>query len=471
MPDVDVNGQDPVPPSWERGTMVVLPSLSFPVAELVKITGIDHYEERLLCTLLLLQRPDVRVVYLTSQPLDPAIVDYYLGFLDDPAEARTRLHLLAAGEVGPRPLTQKVLDRPEMLSQLRRLLPDDGSATLLPFNVTAGEWELATALGLPLDGPPVDRVPLGSKTGSRRVAHRAGIAVPAGEEALYSLVEVEAAIGRLGRRGRAARAVVKLNDGFSGQGNALVDLTGPAASLSVDSTTFCAAGESWSSFGAKIATEGAIVEEAIDSPLASPSVQLRIAPGGAVRIVSTHDQVLGGPGGQVYQGCRFPASESYRAAIGAAAVAVGDVLAEDGVVGPLGIDFLVTGQPGAFEIFLSEINLRMGGTTHPFWMARLATAGRYDAGRGQLVVRGRPRCYVATDNLKLPNLVGSSPASVVAAVETSGLAFDRATGSGATLHLLGALARHGKMGVTCIADDPEGAQARFAEVTALLARH
>lgn len=451
--------------------MVVLPSLSFPVAELVKITGIDHYEERLLCTLLLLQQPDVRVVYLTSQPVDPAIVDYHLGFLDDPAEARSRLHLVSAGEGGPRPLTQKVLDRPELLSQLRKLLPDDGSATLLPFNVTAGEEELASVLGLPLDGPPLDRVPLGSKTGSRRVAHRAGIAVAEGEEALYSVEEVEAAIGRLRRRGVAARAVVKLNDGFSGQGNALVDLTGPLTPLSPESTTFCAAGESWTSFGPKIAAEGAIVEELLDAPLASPSVQLRIAPGGAVRVVSTHDQVLGGPGGQVYQGCRFPASKSYRSAISAAASSVGDVLAGEGVVGPLGIDFLVAGRPGAFEIFLSEINLRMGGTTHPFWMARLATAGRYDADLGQLVARGRPRCYVATDNLKLPGLIGSSPATVVRAVEDAGLAFDRATGVGVTLHLLGALARHGKMGVTCIAEDLGGAQARFAEVTALLGRH
>ncbi|HVL04139.1 MAG TPA: hypothetical protein VM386_06865, partial [Acidimicrobiales bacterium] len=274
MPDVDVNGQDPVPRSWERGTMVVLPSLSFPVAELVKITGIDHYEERLLCTLLLLEQPDVRVVYLTSQPVDPAIVDYHLGFLDDPAEARSRLHLVSAGEGGPRPLTQKVLDRPELLSQLRKLLPDDGSATLLPFNVTAGEEELATVLGLPLDGPPLDRVPLGSKTGSRRVARRAGIAVPEGEEALYSLEAVEAAIGRLRRRGVATRAVVKLNDGFSGQGNALVDLVGPTTTLSPESATFCAAGESWTSFGPKIAAEGAIVEELLDAPLASPSVQV-----------------------------------------------------------------------------------------------------------------------------------------------------------------------------------------------------
>src|SRR5258706_1946051 len=54
----------------ERGTIVVLPSISFPHTELRKITGIQHYEERLLCFVLLLSRPDVRIVYITSLPVD-----------------------------------------------------------------------------------------------------------------------------------------------------------------------------------------------------------------------------------------------------------------------------------------------------------------------------------------------------------------------------------------------------------------
>jgi hypothetical protein len=459
---------DPVPSSWERGTMVVLPSLSFPAAELAKIAGIDHYEERLLCTVLLLDQPDVRLVYLTSEPIDPAIVDYHLGFLADPAGARARLHLVSAGEAGPRPLTQKLLERPAVLAEVRELLPGDGSAALLPFNVTAGEWALAAALGLALDGPPLDRVALGSKTGSRRVARRTGVAVLEGEEALFSVEEVASAVERLRRRGVAGGAVVKLNDGFSGQGNALVDLVGPALSLPAMPTTFCAAGESWPSFGPKIAAEGAIVEEVLSSPLASPSVQLRITPGGSVAVVSTHDQVLGGPGNQVYLGCRFPAHASYRSLISAAALAVGEVVADEGVIGPLGIDFLVAGDPAAPEVFLSEINLRMGGTTHPFWMARLATSGRYDPGRGELMVGEAPRCYVATDNLKMVGLVGCSPAAVIEAVESAGLCFDRGTGTGVTLHLLGALARYGKMGATCIAEDLKGAEERLAELTTVL---
>jgi hypothetical protein len=50
------------PLDLEAGTVVVLPSLSFPTSELRKIVGIGFYEERLLFLLLLLRRPDVQIV-------------------------------------------------------------------------------------------------------------------------------------------------------------------------------------------------------------------------------------------------------------------------------------------------------------------------------------------------------------------------------------------------------------------------
>jgi len=44
-------------------------------------------------------------------------------------------------------------------------------------------------------------------------------------------------------------------------------------------------------------------------------VQLRITPLGAVDLLSTHDQLLGGPSGQSYLGCVFPADTGYAALI------------------------------------------------------------------------------------------------------------------------------------------------------------
>ncbi|MDP9069934.1 MAG: ATP-grasp domain-containing protein, partial [Actinomycetota bacterium] len=365
----------------ETGTIVVLPSATFPVAELCKITGIQHYEERMLFTALLLRRPQVSLVYLTSLPVDPAVVDYYLRFLPDPEHARERIQLVFVGDDGPRPLTEKLLDRPDLIERVRGVIGNPQEAHVLPFNVTPAEERFADLLDLPVYGPHPDLVPLGSKTGSRRVARQAGVAVLPGSEDLRSLEDVEQAVqGLRASRPHAEAVVIKLNDGFSGQGNAIVELRSPLAPLPASNTTFCASEESWPSFAAKIAQGGAVVEELIrPERMASPSVQMRIAPAGTLEVVSTHDQILGGPDNQVYLGCRFPADPAYRSAIQEAALAVGEVLAGEGVMGSFGIDFVVVRHDGGDEVYLSEINLRMGGTTHPFWMARLASGGVYRA--------------------------------------------------------------------------------------------
>lgn len=457
----------------------MVPSISFPVVELNKITGALYYEERMLFMTLLLRAPELRLVYVTSLPLDPAVVDYYLSFTPDPEAARSRLHLLAIDDPDPRGLSEKLLERPDAVDRLRELAGDPAHAYVLTFNVTPAEAALVERLGLPLYGPHPDLVPLGSKTGSREVAQRAGVAVLDGSENVRSMAEIEAAIAGIRRRRPQAEAVVvKLNDGFSGQGNAIVELAGlgahgPASRLLLGEhgTTFCAAEESWRSFEAKVVSGGAVVEELVRHPrLESPSVQLRVTPAGDVEVISTHDQVLGGPENHVYLGCRFPADPSYRAAIQEAALRVGRVLAGEGVLGSFGIDFLVVpGDGGAApEIYLSEINLRLGGTTHPFWMARLVTDGTYRAGTGDLVAGGRPKFYVASDNLKSTALVGRRPAEVIEEVARAGLAYDRVRRTGTTLHLLGPVEPFGKMGATCIGDSPEEAEELYQKVSALL---
>jgi hypothetical protein len=450
-----------------EGTVVVLPSLSFPTAELRKIVGIGYYEERLLFLLLLLRRPQVKVVYLTSMPVEDAVVDYYLSFLPDPAGARSRLHMLAAGDPAPRSLTAKLLDRPGLLDRVRELCQGPGGAFVQPFNVTLSEQALAERLGLPLYGPPAALAGLGSKTGSRRIARLAGVPVLDGAEDLRSVEAVEQAARRL--QGRAGAVVIKLNDGFSGQGNAVVDLAGLNGSLLDSPVVFCAEEESWGSFAAKIAEGGAVVEELLDVPgMVSPSVQLRILPGGEPLVLSTHSQVLGGPNRQVYLGCRFPADAAYRAQIRAAAERVGRELAGRGVIGYFGVDFFVVPAGGRDQVFLAEINLRVGGTTHPFGMAALVTDGRYDAAGGHLVAGGRAKSYLATDNLKSPALVGRHPQEVIDQVERLGLAYDPRRRTGTTMHLLGALREHGKMGITCIGDSEEEARQRYREVVAAL---
>ena len=81
-------------------TVVVVPSLSLDPQVLATIGAASHYEERMLSMLMLLRMPRTRVVFLTSTPLAPSIVDYYLHLLSGvpTAHARARLTLLSAND-------------------------------------------------------------------------------------------------------------------------------------------------------------------------------------------------------------------------------------------------------------------------------------------------------------------------------------------------------------------------------------
>ena len=90
-------------------TIVVVPSLTLPLEDLCRVTGVVFYEERLLCFLLLLADPATRIVYTTSTAIDPVIIEYYLRFVPDPADARSRLQLVDAGDTDLGWLSAKLL--------------------------------------------------------------------------------------------------------------------------------------------------------------------------------------------------------------------------------------------------------------------------------------------------------------------------------------------------------------------------
>jgi hypothetical protein len=100
-------------------TVVVVPSLSLDAEELAKISGVHHYEERMLC-MLMLPMPRTHMVFVTSQPVATPIVDYYLHLLPGVPfrHARRRLTLLSCHDASELSLTQKILERPRLLGRV-----------------------------------------------------------------------------------------------------------------------------------------------------------------------------------------------------------------------------------------------------------------------------------------------------------------------------------------------------------------
>ncbi|MEV4168493.1 peptide ligase PGM1-related protein [Nonomuraea sp. NPDC049709] len=440
-----------------EGTLVVVPSLSLPQDELRRITAARSYEERLLFLLLTLREPKVKVVYLSSAPIDPDIVDYYFAFLPDPDDAAKRLTLISLDDPWSQPLTRTLLDRPDVIEQLRSAI--DGDAWLVPFVLSELEEELASLLNVPLYGPATSLSYYGSKSGAREVGHEAGVPMARGFAGVHSALQIEEAMEAL----PGERVIVKLNDGYSGLGNAIV--TKADRSL----TSFSAAGETWANFTAKIRDRGAVVEEFIEHrPLYYPSALAQITPGGQAQVLATHDQVLGGNNGHVYQGCTFPAAPEYRAEVGASAGRIAQVLAERGVVGLFGMDFFALKADAGYAALLCEINLRIGGTTHPFGAAVLTTGATYDQSTGHLMSGNQPKFYTATDNCASSCLRGRTPGEVMRTAERLGIGFDAERRTGNVFHLLGAIPEYGKLGFTSIGDSREEADELHALTRRLL---
>jgi hypothetical protein len=462
-------------------TVVIVPSMTLDREILTKVKGHVYYEERMLCLLMLLRMPQTNIVYVSSLPIDQVTIDYYLHLLPGiPGHhARQRLTILSCYDGSARPLTQKVLQRPRLINRIRQKISDEQHSHLVCFNVTAFERTLAVRLGIPVYGCDPDLLYMGSKTGSRTLFRNCGIAMPDGFENLHTQDEVANALHQLKLRNPLLKkAVIKINEGFGGEGNAVFTYQGnvpetelkESIDISLPYIHIVADKVNYQQFFKKFEDLGGIVEAFIDGDIkTSPSVQCRINPLGEIDIISTHDQLLSGEDNQVFIGASFPASPAYAVEIAAMARHIGERMATDGVLGRFSIDFLSVFESNKWTHYAIEINLRKGGTTHPFLMLQFLTNGIYDPATGTyLMPNGQHRFYYASDDVSSPAYIGLTPSDLIDIAMFHGLMYDSTTQEGVMFHLIGALSQYGKLGVVCIASSHEQAKILYERTIATL---
>ncbi len=470
-------------------TVIVVPSLSLDAQELAKVTGVHHYEERMLYMLMLLRRPKTRVIFVTSQSIDPIIIDYFLHLLAGvpSSHARERLFLYHCSDASKTPLTQKVLARPRLVERIKASIADIDNAHLVSFNTSPAERTLAVQLGVPLYANDPDLYDLGTKSGCRKIFREAGVLFPDGFEDLRDGNDITEALARLKEASpEIRRCVVKLNDGFSGEGNALFYFEGPHADGGAGDRSggdlrqwigehlpnlrFEAPGEHWERYHAKFQEMQGVVENFVEGEIKrSPSSQNRVNAVGEAMVISTHDQVLGGPSGQVFLGCTFPADAAYRIEVQGFGLEIARVLAQKGVLGRFATDFVSVQEEGEWKHYAIEVNLRKGGTTHPFLTLRFLTDGTYDTDTGSFHSQsGREKYYYASDSVHSDHYKGIGPADLVDIAVNEELHFHSTTERGVVFHLIGALSEFGKLGMVCIGDNPRQAEFLYRKTRGVL---
>lgn len=534
-------------------TIVVIPSIDLDKKELTRMCcDIEFYEERQLFHLLMAGDPTVRIIYLTSRPVDESVVKYYLSLShhEDIDAAHYQSNLFCdVHNMLPRvimihvpsteciSLSDKILRQKKLITLLQDLIHSPFGGNTLEQNHTVGMSvftgsdsvdELSHKLGVKLLEASGDTLHYGTKQGSREIFAACGISHPAGTPSLEdedlltygdasehggkvywaynhryirSSHNLALGIARKILRGiRPKKWIVKLNQGFSGKGNASIDLQRIQRRFSG-----CKVGDNeaalhiaeqiekefatnlkcedpkmtWQDtpeqvgFQTQIKRLGVIAEVFIEGEVpTSPSIQAVIE-GNDVSLVSTHEQVLAG---QVYSGCRNPCNPAYRASIMEAGLKVGKFLVAHGVRGHFSVDFLSCKQPksGSWNVYAVEVNLRQGGTTHPQATMALLCGGSICSDGLFRTNFGEFRCYVATDTHYSANLKGSTAKSLINALECSSsnpaahrIRWNKADRIGVVFHLFKFISS-GRIGFTAIGRSVEEAKTLFNDTVRFL---
>jgi hypothetical protein len=152
------------------------------------------------------------------------------------------------------------------------------------------------------------------------------------------------------------------------------------------------------------------------------------------------------------------------------AAKVGARLAREGVVGRFAIDFVVVRtRSGDWDPYAIEINLRKGGTTHPFLTLQFLTDGVYDADKGIFTTAfGQQKCFVASDHQTSPFYRVFTPDDLFDIVARHGIHFDQTRQTGVVFHMMSALGELGRVGLTAVGNSREDADALYAKAIEIL---
>ena len=220
---------------------------------------------------------------------------------------------------------------------------------------------------------------------------------------------------------------------------------------------------------------GGIVEEFIDAPhKLSPSAQLRTTPRGEVVATSTHDQILGGPSGQIYQGCTFPAHEDYRRAIQDAGTA------DRPACWPRTASSAASASTSWCRA--TTPRSRGGCTRSRSTCACSARRTRFSRCSSSPAAGSIPTPACSSRSAAAPSTTwrpttcgprataGVLPEDLIDIVTNNGLHYSYRTESGVLFHLIGALSEWGKLGVTVIANSRDEVNELYRRTLAVLDR-
>ena len=260
------------------------------------------------------------------------VKSYYCGLVNgqDIEEVKKRIFFISPEDFSPIPLSKKIFDRPDLLKEIKSLIRDVSNSFMIVIRSTEDEIDLAKELNINLLAADPLFNYLGTKHGSKCIFKECGLLYPDSSNECHTDVDLAKEIISLWKKNpNIDRMMIKLNDSFSGNGNAILNLTKLKKKILLNSDSndlkdemmfekknfeneklfefvlkefenlkFIDKETNWKSFYNKFKQMGGIAELFLVG-VASPSGQACIKLNGEVSIISTHEQVFTGPDKQV----------------------------------------------------------------------------------------------------------------------------------------------------------------------------
>jgi len=399
-------------------------------------------------------------ISILSESVDRFFLKHCIGHVSDAydidvevLEKRIHFVFVPDPESDTEILSERILSNKEVISEIRELLRGKPNPILDFWSVTETELALAKVLGIPLWGQCKEAYLAESKSVSREIFKSLNVNVATGEEHIYSVSDAQAALVRMTSKTSASRFLIKTNSELGGVGIASIDKHYVNSTLSNFSENLKIPKHIRpADFEKSISLGGAVVEEFIEADqVFFPSVQLEILPSGAVRNVSTTEQIMDGC---FFIGSMFPANLVYRRRLIELGTIVANYLSAIGARGCLSVDFLATKETNSkrWSLYALEINIRKSATTHACWWAKWLTRAEYNDQTGSLNASTGEILHL-TRSVTNPALRTVAPKTLLKSISNAGLAFDHKTQAGVFVHMVGTLPKYGKFSATIIGHD------------------
>ena len=122
------------------------------------------------------------------------------------------------------------------------------------------------------------------------------------------------------------------------------------------------------------------------------------------------------------------------------------------MIGRFAMDFVaVRDADGGWEPYAIELNLRKGGTTHPFLTLQFLTDGAYDSEAAVFTApSGKQKFFVASDHVESPAYRALTADDLFDLAVRTGLHFDQSRQTGVVFHMMSALGEWGRTGLTAV---------------------